>query len=100
MGIVYRATHLRLQRADALKVIAPDLADEHSFRSRFEREWKVAAQIDHPNVIPIYAAGEEDGLLYIAMRFVDGTDLRAELRQDGRIEPRRAARMVDAVAQA
>ncbi len=100
MGVVYRATHLRLQRADALKVIAPDLADEPAFRSRFEREWKVAAQIDHPNAIPIYAAGEEEGLLYIAMRFVDGTDLRAVLRQDERIEPHRAATIVDAVAQA
>ena len=53
MGVVYRATHLRLERADGLKVIAPELADEPEFRSRFEREWRVAAQIDHPNVIPI-----------------------------------------------
>jgi serine/threonine protein kinase len=100
MGVVYRATHLRLERADGLKVIAPELADEPEFRSRFEREWRVAAQIDHPNVIPIYSAGEENGLLYIAMRFVEGTDVRAVLVREGRIEPRRAARIVDAVAAA
>lgn len=100
MGVVYRATHLRLKRVDALKVIAPDLAEEVEFRSRFERESQVAAQIDHPNVIPIYAAGEEDGLLYIAMRFVDGTDVRTVLRREGRIEPRRAAQIVASVGAA
>ena len=98
MGIVYRARHLRLQRADALKVIAPQLANEDEFRSRFEQESLVAAQIDHPNVIPIYGAGEEDGLLYIAMRLVSGTDVRAIVLREGRIEPRRAARITDAVA--
>jgi YVTN family beta-propeller protein len=100
MGIVYRATHIRLQRVDAVKVIAPDLADEVEFRSRFERESRVAAQIDHPNVIPIYAAGEEEGLLYIAMRFIEGTDVRAVLKQEGRIEHRRAAQIVAAVGSA
>ncbi len=100
MGIVYRATHLALQRTDALKVIAPELAQEPRFRIRFERESQVAARIDHPNVIPIYAAGEEDGLLYIAMRFVEGTDLRAVLRREGRIDFRRAARIVAAVGAA
>jgi streptogramin lyase len=100
MGIVYRATHLRLQRVDALKVITPELAEAAEFRSRFERESQVAAQIDHPNVIPIYAAGDEEGLLYIAMRFVEGTDLRAVLRREGRIEPRRAAQIVAAVGDA
>lgn len=100
MGVVYRATHMRLRRVDALKVIAPELADEVQFRNRFERESQVAAQIDHPNVIPIYAAGEQDGLLYIAMRFVEGTDLRAVLRQEGRIEAKRAAQIVAAVASA
>lgn len=100
MGVVYRATHLRLQRIDALKVIAPEFAGQEEFRSRFERESQVAAQIDHPNVIPIYAAGEEEGLLYIAMRFVEGTDLRAVLRREGRIEPGRAAQIVAAVSAA
>ncbi len=98
MGVVYRATHLRLQRADALKVIAPQLASEEEFRGRFEQESLVAAQIDHPNVIPIYGAGEEDGLLYIAMRLVTGTDVRAIVLREGRIEPGRAARIADAVA--
>lgn len=100
MGIVYRATHLVLERADALKVIAPAMAQESQFRSRFERESRVAARIDHPNVIPIYAAGEEGGLLYIAMRFIEGTDLRAVLRREGRIEAGHAARIVAAVGDA
>ncbi len=100
MGIVYRAMHLRLQRVDAVKVIAPELAEQAEFRSRFERESQVAAQIDHPNVIPIYAAGEEDGLLYIAMRFVQGTDVRTVLRREGPIGSRRAAQIVAAVGEA
>jgi streptogramin lyase len=100
MGVVYRATHLRLQRVDAIKVIAPELAGDKEFRNRFERESLVAARIDHPNVIPIYAAGEEDGLLYIAMRLVDGTDLRTLLLRESRIEPARAAHIVAAVAAA
>jgi serine/threonine protein kinase len=100
MGVVFRATHLRLDRVDALKVIAPELAGEAEFRSRFERESRVAAKMDHPNVIPIYSAGDDDGVLYIAMRYVEGTDVRAVLLRDGRIEPRRAARIVDAVAAA
>ena len=100
MGVVYRAVHLKLDRADALKVIGPQFADDMEFRSRFERESRVAAQIDHPNVIPIYHAGEDDGLLYIAMRLVEGHDVRAALLSEGRIEPRRAARIVDAVAAA
>ncbi len=100
MGIVYRATHLVLRRNDALKVIAPGIAQEPQFRRRFERESQVAAHIDHPNVIPIYAAGEENGLLYIAMRFVEGTDLRAVLRREGQIDPRRAARIVAAIGDA
>ncbi len=75
MGVVYRATDLRLQRPVALKVIAPALSREADFRARFEREWSLAASIDHPNVIPVYHAGEEDGVLYTTMLWVDGLDL-------------------------
>ena len=72
MGVVYRATDLSLERPVALKLIAPELAEDKRFRERFLREPKLAASIDHPNVIPIYEAGEHDGQLYLAMRFVDG----------------------------
>src|SRR4051794_14213404 len=70
MGVVYRATQLALDRTVALKVIAPGLLDDASVRARFVRESKVAASIDHPNVIPIYYAGEDGGIAYIAMRYV------------------------------
>ena len=76
MGVVYRATQLRLTRTVALKLVTPALARDASFRERFRREWMIAASIDHPNVIPVYEAGEEDGALYLAMRWVEGTDLR------------------------
>lgn len=100
MGVVYRARQRQPQRRVALKVIAPELADDPAFRARFEREWTIAAQIEHPNVIPVYAAGEERGILFIAMRFVDGTDLRSVIARDGRLEPNRAVPIVDQVAQA
>jgi hypothetical protein len=100
MGVVYRARQTRPDRVVALKVIAADLADSPEFRARFQRESAIAAQIEHPNVIPVHAVGEVDGVLYIAMRFVDGVDLRTLLAQEGRLEPRRAATIVDQVAQA
>jgi serine/threonine-protein kinase len=98
MGIVYRATQLSLARPVALKLIAPEHAADEGFRERFERESRMAAAIDHPNVIPVYGAGEEDGRLYLVMRWVAGTDLHRLLREDGRLEPLRAARIVDQVA--
>ena len=100
MGVVYRARQNRPDRIVALKVIASGLAEDPQFRTRFQRESSIAAQIEHPNVIPVHAVGEADGLLYIAMRFVDGTDLRALFAQEGRLEPGRAATIVDQVAQA
>ena len=78
MGVVYRALDVSLERPVALKLIAPELAGDERFRRRFLREPKLAAALDHPNVIPIYEAGECDGQLYLAMRFVEGHDLRAE----------------------
>ena len=93
MGVVYRAVQLALDRTVALKVIAPGLLDEDTMRARFVRESKVAASIDHPNVIPIYYAGEEDGVAYIAMRYVPGDDIRSLVRRLGRLEPDRAARL-------
>src|SRR2546423_1087166 len=87
MGVVYKATHLALNRQVALKLIAPELAEDEGFRERFKHESMTAASIDHPHVIPIYHAGEEGGQLYITMRFVDGTDLRALIAQYGKLEP-------------
>src|SRR5690348_15736765 len=75
MGVVYRATQLALQRPVALKAMAPELAEDPVYRERFERESHLAASIDHPNVIPVYEAGEADGTLYLIMRWVPGTDL-------------------------
>ena len=100
MGVVYRALQLDLDRTVALKVIAPSLAGDQTFRDRFVRESRTAAAIDHPNVIPIYSAGEADGVLYLAMRFVDGPDLRRTVRANGRLRPEPAARIVAQVAAA
>src|ERR671934_63624 len=99
MGVVYRATQLRLGRTVALKLVTPTLARDESFRERFRREWMVAASIDHPNVIPVYEAGEEGDALFIAMRWVEGTDLR-ELIDSGALDPARAIHLVAQVASA
>ena len=99
MGVVYRARQREPDRVVALKVIAPDLAGDPSFEARFKSEGRIAARIEHPNVIPVYAIGEDHGILYIAMRFVAGTDLRAVIEQ-GRLEPGRAAFLIEQVAQA
>src|SRR4051812_33814523 len=100
MGVIYRATELRLGRPVALKLIATEQASDPDVRDRFEREARLTAAIDHPNVIPVYAAGEEDGHLYLVMRYVPGTDLQALLRRDGRLAPARAASIVAQVGEA
>jgi serine/threonine protein kinase len=100
MGVVYLARQHNPERKVALKVIAPELADDPKFADRFRRESGIAAQLEHPNVIPVYATGDQDGTLYLAMRFVDGTDLRHVIAEEGKLEPTRAARIVDQVAQA
>src|SRR3954467_11547082 len=87
MGVVYRARQHRPDRVVALKGIAPDLAGDADFRSRFERESDTAAAIEHPNVIPVYEVNDVDGLLFITMRFVEGTDLRAMIAENGRPAP-------------
>ena len=100
MGVVYRATELSLGRPVALKLLAPDRAGDRDFRERFQREWRMTAAIDHPNVIPVYAAGEQDGSLYLVMRYVSGTDLHALLRDEGALEPALAAHVVAQLASA
>ncbi|WP_309233783.1 protein kinase [Conexibacter sp. W3-3-2] len=100
MGVVYRARQLDLDRTVALKLIAPSLAEDPSFRERFIRESRVAASLDHPNVIPVFSAGEEDGVLYLAMRFVQGDDLRTLVRREGPLSGPRAAQIVRQVGAA
>src|SRR3954463_10563056 len=100
MGVVYRATDRRLNRPVAIKLIADDRASDAHFRERFEREAQLTAAIDHPNVITVYSAGEVDGQLYLATRFVDGTDLHDLLREAGPLAPVRAADIVNQVGQA
>src|SRR3954469_22015278 len=94
MGVVYRARDERLERWVALKLIAPEYASDERFRARFERECRLAATVDHPNVIPIYEAGEADGRLFLAMRLVEGTDLRTLIASELRLRPARALRLV------
>jgi hypothetical protein len=94
MGVVYRARDLALDRDVALKLLAPHLADDVSFRERFLRESRLAASLEHPNVVPIHDAGEIDGQLYIAMRLVEGSDLKAVLRE-GPLEPARAVGVLE-----
>jgi serine/threonine-protein kinase len=100
MGVVYRARQLALDRAVALKLIAPELARDEAFRARFARESRIAASLDHPNVIPVYEAGEDGELLFIAMRFVEGTDLGRMLHEQGALEPPLAAELVAQAASA
>jgi serine/threonine protein kinase len=77
MSVVYLAEDPSLARRVAIKVLAPELAADTAFRSRFIRESQLAAGLDHPNIVPVYEAGEVDGDLFIAMRYVQGTDLQA-----------------------
>jgi hypothetical protein len=98
MGVVYRAYDLRLKRAVALKLVSPELARDERFRARFARETEAAMSLEHPNVVPVYDAGDVDGRLYLAMRLVAGTDLRRLLAAEGPLEPSRAAGICRQVA--
>jgi YVTN family beta-propeller protein len=100
MSVVYRAEHVRLRRKAALKLLAPELAEDERFRERFLRESQLAASIEHPHIVPVYDAGEVDGLLYIAMRYVEGVDLKTLLRREGPLQPQRALELVAQVAEA
>jgi CheY-like chemotaxis protein/predicted Ser/Thr protein kinase len=100
MGVVYRAEHLNLQRRAAIKIIAPDLAESEGFRERFTREARIAAALQHPNIVTVYDAGEVDGLLYLAMQYIEGNDLSAMLRKDKRLRPYRAIDVCRQVASA
>ena len=99
-GLVYLARDLRLARHVALKILSTELADDPRFRERFMRESRLAASIDHPNIIPIYAADEVDGVLFIAMRYVAGTDLRRLLAEEHTLEIERALGITAQIADA
>ncbi len=100
MAVVYRARDVRLGRWVALKVLAADLARDDAFRRRFIRESRTAAAVDHPNIIPIFDAGEAGGVLFIAMRYVGGQDVHRLLNRAGPLPPARAAGIVAQVASA
>jgi serine/threonine-protein kinase len=100
MSVVYLAEQGFPKRKVALKLLAPELAEDEAFRERFIRESNAAASIDDPNIIPIYGAGEVGGVLYIAMRYVEGTDLRRLLDREGKLDPFRAVSIVSQAASA
>ena len=99
MGAVYVGEDAKGQRV-ALKLLSPELAHDERFRQRFLRESRLAAELDHPKVVKTIASGEDGGVLYLVMAYVDGIDLRELLRREGRLEPERVVRLVRQVADA
>lgn len=100
MAVVFRAVDERLGRRVALKVLSAELAADGEFRERFIRESRAAATVDDPHLIPVYEAGEADGVLFIAMRYVAGGDVRSLVRRDGPLSPARMTALVSPVASA
>ena len=100
MGVVYRATNVALHRIYALKVLAPELAEDEQFRERFKRETRIAASLHHPNIVGIHNAGEHDDLLFFVMDYVTGTDLHEILLKQGALEPDRAVDLLEPCASA
>ncbi|MEA2466210.1 MAG: hypothetical protein QOJ57_336 [Thermoleophilaceae bacterium] len=100
MGVVYQAQHVHLGRTVALKLLAPELSENEAFRARFLRESRLAATLDHPGIVTVYDAGDVNGVLYLAMRFVRGTDLAALLMQRGPLGATEALSILEQVAAA
>ncbi len=100
MGSVYLAEKVEDGRRVALKVLSPQLAQDERFRRRFLRESQLAASLDHPHIVPTLTSGEQDGLLYLVMAYVEGSDLRRLLHQEGRLDPARALDLIGQVADA
>jgi len=100
MGAVYLATDVESRRAVALKLVRADSASDPQYRARFEREARLTAEVDHPHVVPLYDAGEIDGVLYSATRFIDGTDLGALIAYRRTLHPRWATLVLAQIASA
>jgi serine/threonine protein kinase len=100
IGVLYRARQLRLDRPVALKVVEPEVARDPVVRERLRREARAVASLDHPNVVPLYEAGEEDGTIYLVTRWVDGTGLGTLIHSDGPLDAARAARTTAQIAAA
>jgi len=100
IGVLYKARQLRLDRPVALKVVDAQAAEDGLVRERLRREARTVAALDHPNVVPLYEAGEADGAVFFATRWVDGTDLGTLIRRDHPLRPRRAARLAAQIASA
>ena len=100
IGVLYRARQLRLDRPVALKLVDASVARDPVIRERLRREARAVASLDHPNVVPLYEAGEENGTVYIVTRWVDGTELGMLLHRDGPLRPRRAAETAAQIAAA
>jgi serine/threonine protein kinase len=100
MGVVYRAQHMHLGRTVALKLLNPELAASEEFRERFIREARAAAELEHPNIVPVYDAGEVEGRLYLAMKFIEGTDLAQVLELENSLAPERTMALLEQLADA
>jgi serine/threonine-protein kinase len=100
MGVVYLAHQSFPERKVALKLLSPELASDPAFRDRFVHESNAAASTEHPNIVPVYGAGEADGQLYLAMRFIEGTDLGSLLAREGALTPDRSTRICAEIADA
>jgi serine/threonine protein kinase len=100
MGVVYRARHEQLGKLRALKLLPPHLAQDRQFRERFEREWRLAAAIEHPSIVEILDAGEAEGRLYIVMRLIDGADLATVVAAQGALEPVRVTHILEQIGDA
>lgn len=98
MGIVYKAKQKSLDRDVALKVIRDEIATEEEFQQRFMREARLAASVDHPHVVTVYDVGNEDGRLYLVMQWIDGSDVKEQLRESGRFPPKRAVAIGSQIA--
>ena len=100
MGIVYKAKDRRLKRQVAVKLLPPELAFRSEIRSRFLKEAETAAQLSHPNIVPIYSVDERDGLVFFVMAFVDGENLGVRLHRENRLDPDETRRILKEVAEA
>src|SRR3954469_9008719 len=100
MSAVYRAVHTALERTVALKIMSSDLAQDRVSRERFMNEWRIAAGLRHPNILPVHDAGDVDGLLFMAMDLIEGGDLGHAILRDGALAPPRAIEILEQAAAA